>query len=40
MIIGVISDTHNNLRNVKKIIELFNEKKVELVIHTGDITQS
>ena len=40
MIIGVVSDTHNNLKNVEKIIEIFNHKKVKLVIHTGDITQA
>ncbi len=40
MLIGVVSDTHNNLKNIKKIISLFNETKLELVIHTGDITNS
>tara|TARA_B100001741_G_C16392213_1_gene523005 strand:- start:339 stop:830 length:492 start_codon:yes stop_codon:yes gene_type:complete len=40
MNIGVVSDTHNNLNNIKKIIALFNEKKVDLVIHTGDISNA
>lgn len=40
MRIGVVSDTHNNLRNVGKIIELLNAAKVDRVIHTGDITQA
>ena len=40
MIIGVVSDTHNNLLNIDKIISIFNEKKVESVIHTGDITKA
>ena len=40
MKIGVVSDTHNNLRNVGRIVELFNEYGVERVIHTGDITQA
>lgn len=40
MRIGVVSDTHNNLKNVAKIVELFNEAQVERVIHTGDITQA
>ena len=40
MRIGVVSDTHNNLKNVAKIVELFNEANVERVIHTGDITQA
>ena len=40
MLIGVVSDTHNNLKNIKQIISLFNNEKVSLVIHTGDITNS
>ena len=40
MRIGIVSDTHNNLKNVAKIVELFNEASVERVIHTGDITQA
>ena len=35
-----MSDTHNNLLNIDKIISIFNEKKVESVIHTGDITKA
>lgn len=38
MRIGVVSDTHNNTRNVLEIVRLFNEAKVDHVIHTGDIT--
>ena len=38
MIIGIVGDTHNNLKNISKICEIFNEEKVDLVIHTGDIT--
>ena len=40
MKIGVVSDTHNNLQNVGRIVELFNAYGVERVIHTGDITQA
>ena len=40
MRIGVVSDTHNNLKNCRRIVELFNEAGVERVIHTGDITQA
>tara|TARA_B100000989_G_C19531444_1_gene470212 strand:- start:6356 stop:6847 length:492 start_codon:yes stop_codon:yes gene_type:complete len=40
MLIGVISDTHNNIKNIDKIISLFNNEKVDLVIHTGDITNA
>ena len=39
MRIGVVSDTHNNLRNVRRIVELFRDARVERVVHTGDITQ-
>lgn len=40
MKIGIVSDTHNNLKNVRQIISLFNEAEVERVIHTGDISQA
>ena len=40
MRIGVVSDTHNNLKSVAKIVSIFNDQKVEKVVHTGDITQS
>lgn len=40
MRIGVVSDTHNNLKNVRRIVELFNDAGVERVVHTGDISQA
>lgn len=40
MRIGVVSDTHNNLRNVHQVVDLFNEARVDRVVHTGDITQA
>ena len=40
MRIGVVSDTHNNLSNVGRIVELFNHAGVARVVHTGDITQA
>ncbi len=40
MRIAVVSDTHNNLRNVQRIVELLNAAAVERVVHTGDITQA
>ena len=39
MFIGVISDTHN-IKNIGKIISILNNEKVDLVIHTGDITKA
>ena len=35
MLIGVVSDTHNNLKNIDQIISLFNDKGIQTVIHTG-----
>ncbi|MGB1424529.1 MAG: metallophosphoesterase family protein, partial [Pseudomonadales bacterium] len=35
-----MSDTHNNLKNCRRIVEIFNEADVELVVHTGDVTQA
>ena len=40
MKIGVVSDTHNNLKNIEIIINLFNDEKVPIVIHTGDISNA
>ena len=40
MLLGVVSDTHNNLRNIEQIISLFNNEEITSVIHTGDITNS
>ena len=40
MKVGVVSDTHNNLKNCNRIVELLNEAGVDRVIHTGDITQA
>ena len=40
MKIGVVSDTHNNLKNIGIIINLFNDIKVPIVIHTGDISNA
>jgi len=36
-LIGVMSDSHDNLSAIRKAVELFNEEEVELVIHAGDI---
>ena len=40
MKIGVVSDTHNNLKNIEIIINLFNDIKVPIVVHTGDISNA
>jgi putative phosphoesterase len=36
MLIGAISDTHDNLPLVEKAIEILNLQKVGLVLHAGD----
>ena len=35
-LIGVMSDSHDNLKNIEKAVNIFNEKNVALVIHCGD----
>jgi putative phosphoesterase len=40
MRIGVVSDTHNHMPSVLRIVELFRAAGVERVVHTGDITQA
>ena len=40
MLIGVVSDTHNNLKNINQMISLFNKENVGVVIHTGDIANA
>jgi hypothetical protein len=37
MLIDVMSDTHDNIMQTKKAVEKFNRKKVEHVLHAGDI---
>ncbi|HUI71218.1 MAG TPA: metallophosphoesterase [Spirochaetia bacterium] len=36
MKIGVISDSHDNLANVRKAVEVFSTSGVEAIIHGGD----
>lgn len=37
MLIGVISDSHDDMAQLKKAVDLFNAKKVGHVIHAGDL---
>ena len=37
MKIGLISDSHDNIYNMKKSVNIFNTLGVEYVIHAGDI---
>ncbi|MFN3550311.1 MAG: metallophosphoesterase [Endomicrobiia bacterium] len=37
MLIGIISDTHENMQVIDKAVEIFNQKNVSFVFHAGDI---
>jgi len=37
MLIGIMSDSHDNLNSIKKAVNVFNERKVEIVLHAGDL---
>ncbi len=36
MKLGVMSDSHDNIPNVKRAVEIFNDVGVDLVVHAGD----
>lgn len=36
MLIGLISDTHDHISHTEKAIEIFKQRKCELVLHAGD----
>ncbi len=36
MLIGIISDTHDDMEQIRRVVELFNSRKVGEVIHAGD----
>jgi len=38
MVIGILSDTHNNLANLAAALELFEREGVQTIIHCGDFT--
>lgn len=35
--IGIMSDSHDNLDAIRKAIKIFNNKDLDLVIHAGDL---
>jgi putative phosphoesterase len=37
MLIGIVSDTHGNYETVTEALRLMDERRVELVLHCGDI---
>jgi len=38
MHIGLLSDTHDNLQNLLKALDIFQQEQPDLLIHCGDIT--
>jgi hypothetical protein len=38
MLVGIISDTHDDTTVIRKAVDYFNAEKVSHVIHAGDIT--
>lgn len=36
MLLGIISDTHDNLASIDKAIQIFKDRNVKLIIHCGD----
>ncbi len=39
MLIAIISDTHDNIPNVKKVLDYCRENKIEKLIHCGDLAE-
>ncbi|MFA5865259.1 MAG: metallophosphoesterase [Phycisphaerae bacterium] len=37
MLVGIFSDTHDNLWQIEQAIKEFSDRKVETVLHAGDI---
>lgn len=37
MLLGIISDTHDDMEAIKRAVSLFNERGVSYVLHAGDI---
>jgi len=36
MKIGIISDSHDHIENIKKSVQIFKDRKVDFIIHLGD----
>lgn len=37
MLMGIITDSHDDMAQIRKAVDLFNSRKVERVIHAGDL---
>lgn len=38
MLVGIISDTHDNMGQIRRAVDIFNAKDVGHVVHAGDFT--
>ena len=38
MLIGLISDSHNNVTALQRALALFRERKIHIILHCGDLT--
>ena len=36
MLIGIISDSHDSINNLQKLVSILKEKKIKMLIHAGD----
>ncbi len=36
-IVGVLSDSHDNMPAIERAVDFFNENNVDMVMHAGDI---
>ena len=37
MKIGILSDTHNHVENLQKALAIFQERKIQILLHCGDV---
>jgi putative phosphoesterase len=40
MIVGIVSDTHDNLPKIRAAVSALKEKNVEVVLHAGDVNSA
>ena len=37
MLLGLMSDTHDDMESIKKAVDFFNLRKVDMALHAGDL---
>jgi hypothetical protein len=35
--LGIIADSHDHVRNIRRALEIFGEREVETILHAGDL---